>query len=161
MKTEVYKEVDDFLVSIKDSSGSLAGYFLTDLGTNAILLMKKYKLVHFKSANERASIIVITLEGSECINKGGIANYIAFLELKNTHSAVPNVHIGHNIHAPVSQSDLSTSAFNRPITQPISTQTKPSFIFFIFKWILKNIIQIIITVIAAGIAYYLGFTKSH
>lgn len=162
MQLEVYKTIDDYLNKLKQKGeGSIFDMKnpRSTIGTNAIIILKKYKLIHYRSHDEWGSIVDLTLQGDDCINAGGIERYIEMVE--NRSKIEPIVHIGHNISGDVSQSDLSTSALNRSNALPPNTPNKQSIANSIFKWVLKNIVQIIITVIAAGIAYYLGFTKSH
>ncbi len=135
MQEEVYKVIDDYLLWLKDNSGRAPIHKIKHIDskvkTNAILLMKKYELIHYKHPDESKSLIEITLNGEKSIDVGGIKNYIEEYENKHIKSSI---HIGHNIQGNVIHSDLSQgNSLNKEvktINPPNKTSRNPT----IEKW---------------------------
>jgi hypothetical protein len=109
MRQEVYKTIDDFLQFLKkNGDGSIFNMEnpRSTIGTNAIGLIKKYSLVHYRSNEEWKSIIDLSLNGEDCISVGGIENYI---KIQETGKETSKIHIGNIINSDLNQSRLEAN----------------------------------------------------
>ena len=169
---DIYNAVDEYLIWLKGNNCKDDLYRiepLDEIGGSAVLVLRKYKLIESKGDGIGFNYIVcITTEGIQCINDGGIENYIKRLE-KEKLPHIQNIHTGDNItgaivHGDVHKSDLSTKARNFSSPIPSNTADKKSITSKIVIWIAKNMVQIIITVlsglIVAAISYKIGLKNS-